>query len=145
MTLAHRVRPKEGPFVAVKESDGKKKFTKESAATEAKRGRLRVSKTGSELSFLVAEEDEEPFRELQRVDVGRDDLVALRISASSEDSASALTVRLHDLRIRADDLPAAHPPSGGSRRWLVVWVLVIVVGGAAGGSLLWWNRRRQGE
>ncbi len=145
MTLAHLIRPKEGSgFVAIfaHESDGKRVFKTESLATDAKRGRLRLARTGSELSFLVAEGEGETFDELQRVTVGTSDVVALRIPASTANDPSGLSIRLLDLRIRADDLPAAQARTRGSWGWVVVWVLVVAVIGT-GGFLLWRYQRRR--
>jgi hypothetical protein len=146
MTVAHVIRPKEGNgFVSIlaHEKGGKRVFKRKARATDVKKGRLRLARTGSELSFLVAEGEDETFEELQRVTVGTSDVASLRIPASAPNDPSELSIRLLDLRIRADDLPATGRKERAAWGWVVVWVLVIGVIGA--GSFLLWRYQRGGK
>ncbi len=153
-TLAHLIRPKpqgadaaqkgakaRNEFVAVfsrktAELEGKRDMTSEILATEERVGQLRLIRTGSELIFLVAEGEYGSFQELLRTDVSTDAMMALRLSATTSDVDSGLTLRLHDLRIRASQLPGAAPPKKKSRTWLV-FLLAAVAFMGGGGFLLW--------
>lgn len=147
MTLAHVIRPQEGcGFVAIFARDGDegRVFETKSLTTDAKTGRLRLARTGSELSFLVAEGESETFDELQRATIGPDDVVALRITANTGDVACAVTIRFLDLRIRAEDLPERQGGSTGFwGRYVVGFVLLQVAG--VSGFLLWRHQRRRKE
>lgn len=125
------------------EPEGDRDLRAKSLATEAHFGRLRLTRTGSELVFLAAEKNSETFQELQRVEVGTDAVMELRISANTSGVACGLSIRLFDLRVRADELTAAAPPKKSSKRWLVIWLLAIAITGTSG-FLLWryqpWRR-----
>jgi len=146
LTVAHLIRPKEGAgFVAIHghERGGKRRFKTEWLPTAAKKGRLRLARTGSEVSFLAAEGEAETFQEIQRVQVGTSDVTSLRIPVTTEEAPSGLCVRLVDLCIRADDLPAARAQVRKGRAWgcVVVCGLVVAISGA-GGFVLWQRHRR---
>jgi len=132
----------------LKRTDGKNAFVArapggaEARATAAKRGRLRVVRTGSDLSFLAAEGDGERFEELHHASAPTDDVSVTRISASTSDAACNLIVKFVDLRVRAADLPmaTARDGKGGFWTWLVVCSLTVAATGT-GGFLLWRRRR----
>ncbi|HUT91538.1 MAG TPA: DUF1583 domain-containing protein [Thermoguttaceae bacterium] len=152
MSVACLERPEKGSafvtqFAHERTPDGKRDFKQKLLAGGAgKKGRLRLARTGSELSFLVAEGEGDTFEELHRVSVRPDDVKPLRITASTNNAACGLSVRLVDLRIRADQLPGAAKPAetGGWGVWLVAFLLIIAVG-VTGGFLLWlyrpWEQR----
>jgi hypothetical protein len=152
MSVACLQRPEKGTgfvaqFAHERTPDGKRDFKQKLLASgAAKKGRLRLARTGSDLSFLVAEGESDTFEELHRVSVRPDDVKPLRITASTNNAACGVSIRLVDLRIRADQLPGAARPAetGGWRVWLVAFLLVIAVG-VTGGFLLWryrpWEQR----
>jgi len=122
---------------AQEDAAGKRRFQTKEQPTDAKRGRLRLVRTGSELSSLVAEEEAEEFQELQRVQVGTGDVLVLRISGTTSGDACGVSLRLLDLRIRADTLPDKPTTlAKGTGGWFIVWLLV-VAGIGTGGFLLW--------
>jgi hypothetical protein len=156
VTVARLERPQKGSaFVAHFAHDlaanGKREFREKllDSGGEAK-GRLRLARTGSELSFLVALGESDAFDELHRASVRTDDVGPLRISASTHNAASSLTVRLVDLRIRADQLPRTPKPAerGSLAVWLLALLLIIAV--VLGGGFLvcrdwlWPRKRRNG-
>jgi len=164
VALAHLIRPKQqasgaqqskpaagskvrNEFVSTfscegADPEGKRDLKAKSLATDGHAGRLRLIRTGSELTFLAAEENA-AFQELQRVNVSTDALMGLRLSANTSGAPCKLSLRLHDIRIRAGELPGAASPKKKSKVQLVVWLLAIVVVGG-GGFLLWryqpWRR-----
>ncbi len=151
MNVARLERPGKGRgFVAIfthePGADGKRDFKQKLLDSGAgQKGRLRLARTGSELRLLVADGIIGEFDELHRVSVKTDDVKPLRVSVSTNNVASGLSVRLVDLRIRADRLAAAAAPAetGGIGVWLVTLLLITAVGGT-GGFLLWryWPWRR---
>jgi len=151
INVARLERPGKGSgFVAIfaheHDADGKRDFKQKPLTGGAGGvGRIRLARTGSELSVLVGEGESEELDELHRVSVRRGDVKPLRVSVSTNNVASSLSVRLVDLRIRADQLAAAAAPAetGGIGVWLVTLLLIIAVGGT-GGFLLrrYWLQRR---
>jgi len=144
MTLGHMVSPGGvsgySAILAREDRRGRRHFQVKKLASDAKRGRLRLTRTGSELAFAVAEGEGETFQELQRVKISTGDVLALRTSANSSGDACGASIRLVDLRIRADDLPAKVGPGQGES-W--IWLGVSVLSGAVvgmGGILLWRQR-----
>lgn len=142
MTLAHMV-PSEGSskFSAIYTQEDRRRkshFKTRKVDTKAKHGTLRLARTGSELAFAVAEGDGETFQELQRVQASTGEVLSLRASATTSGDPCGLSIRLIDLRIRAEDLPgkAVKLKRNGSSRWLVVWLVGIAAAGA-GGFFLW--------
>lgn len=143
LTLAHVISPEdENRRVAIfaTEEDGERVFHTQRWPAMEKSGRLRLARVGKEVAFLVAEGESESFEELQRTTVGADDLASLRISVGAGDEPCGLSVRLVDLLIRAEGVPAASAPKGKrSRGWLVAGLMVVACGGA--GAWFWVSRR----
>ncbi|MGM0487048.1 MAG: DUF1583 domain-containing protein [Planctomycetota bacterium] len=147
LTLAHVITADEEsrlvPILA-QSKDGQRGFSSNPRTATGQGGRLRLTRTGSDVSFLVAEGESHEFEELQRETVGTEDLAALRISAGTANDPCGLRVVFHDLRIRAANLPAVSAPTKRSkplRTWLVIGGAVAAVGGA--GAWYWWKRQRR--
>jgi hypothetical protein len=112
--------------------------------TGVRQGRLRVTRQGSELVFAAAAGDSPEFQEVHRTDARPDPLTALRVCANSGGSPTPVSVRLVDLRIRADSLSGAAGRRAADRGsgWLVL-LLVLVIGAGAAAVVWrqgWWNR-----
>jgi hypothetical protein len=143
-TLTHVLLPKEGSqFVALLASGRRAKgrgFKQKAKPTDVRGGRLRLVRTDTKLSFLVAESGTDTFHEVQTVDVDRDDVCAWRVSANTANDPCGLTVRVTDLAVRAEALSDLQPRT--RRGWLVASLVAVVAVLAGGGGLAWWRRRR---
>jgi hypothetical protein len=84
--------------------NGKRLITHKHVLTQTQSGRLRVTRTGSEVTFWV-EEGTEGFHELGRQELGAEDLAFVRLSAYAPPGHGPVDIRLVDLRIRANSLP----------------------------------------
>lgn len=108
--------------------------------TQAKSGKLRLKRTGSNLQFQVAEAADNEFRDLYQENFVTDDCTFRLVAITSR--TAEVDVRFLDLQIRADSLPnipSSH--AGGSKRWTTkllvgVFGLVVVVAG-----ICVWRRR----
>jgi DNA-directed RNA polymerase subunit RPC12/RpoP len=76
-------------------------------ATESK-GKLRLIRNGSQLQYLVAEE-QQAFKALQRVEIGTDDVQAVHGDCFTMSAPVALDVRLTELVIDANQFPNGIP------------------------------------
>jgi hypothetical protein len=142
VTLAHVVRPdKSNVHVSILARGGRPSFKQQKSG--ATKGRLRLVRTGSELSFQVAEGDSHAFRELRRDQVRSDDLQPLRLSANTGGAVVPLSIRLIELTIRADRMPGRRYEPKGKGSWLVAGIAVVAVAAVAGvGGFFVWRRRR---
>lgn len=140
-TLAQVMRPKKGnAFVSIFVKDGNQLFKQET--TQAKQGRLRLSRKGAVLAYSYAQDKEGSFKELRRIHpVAKDDLRSLRISASPSNTDSPVSIRLTSLDIRADGLGAAATAGKKSYAgWIVAGLLVLLA--VAGAGVFLWRKRR---
>ena len=147
MTLAHLVAP-DGKsqlltLMARIGDDDKRVLEEGTRPATARGGQLQLRRTGSELSFLVAEGHSGGFEELHRARVGTGDVTVLRISANTHDAASAVSVRLVEFRIRAARLPVTGGTPKRSGYGWVFWLVTLLAVGA-GGFLAWRFRPGQG-
>ncbi len=112
--------------------------------TKAKTGRLRIARTGSVLSYEVAEGASDEFRRLQLAPFSAADVREVRIVATSCGPKAWLDVRTTELRIRADSQPEPPvPPSKGEKKHeflLLAVALMILL--PLGVVLIAWRRRR---
>ncbi len=92
--------------------------------TTARFGRLRLKRVGSTLHFLVAEEQQETFRELAQKPFVADDCIVRFVCYTGKGRGA--DVRLVDLRIRAERLPVTTAPER-RRLGLVAWLLIALV------------------
>jgi hypothetical protein len=101
--------------------------------TEASRGRLRMTRTGSELVFSAAEEESNEFKQLRQVTFVAAPLKSVRVVADQGKSHQEIDVMLERLQIRSGALASTMPPPAtGSGGW--VWIWVLLAGGLLVGS-----------
>jgi hypothetical protein len=103
-------------------------------ATKAKTGKLRVVRSGPDLYFASAEEEDD-FRFFAKHSFSTDNIAEFRIAGSTGNDAAFLDARVTEFRVRADailNLPAiaeavaeGAPPAAKANRWL--WLLAVGV------------------
>jgi hypothetical protein len=132
---------------------GKRSYPNHIEPATTKSGRLRVTRTGTEVVYWAAE-DEGEFRELWCYELNTEDLRMVRIAAYTSRTPEAVDVRIRDLRIRATDMAideatgspavAEAPPASKGRGWLIVGGLtsLLLAGGIVAGVFLVRRSRR---
>jgi serine/threonine protein kinase len=99
--------------------------------TSAREVRLRLMRTGPDLSCLASGGFEQEFVLLHKDSFGTGDLRSIRVVGTTSGRSSALTFRVKELRIQAQGFsraPAAiQKPSSEWTRWLLLVPLVIVL------------------
>jgi hypothetical protein len=112
-------------------------------ASENRAGKVRLVRSGSTLSYQVADGDSNAFREIDERELGTHDLNMIRVAADNGGSPTLVDVRIKSLTIRADSLPsqAAELKARSTIRW-PVWLAggLMVILLAAGGFWLWSRR-----
>jgi len=123
----------------------------------AKAGRLRMVRTGGEVTLSASEEGAADFRELCRYDLGTEDLKMVRVAALPGAPMQPVEVRLVDLRVRTPSPVAALAPDAGpsaegpkkevSKGWLVtVEIVGLIITLVLAGLGVWlYLRRREAE
>jgi len=101
------------PYWAVRDENGRKPVF-ESVPAEARRGKLRFARTGEMLHLLVAEEDSNEFRELGKVEFGRDPIGMFRAESITNGAASTAETLWSDIEIRAEKLQPVEIPLLGT-------------------------------
>jgi hypothetical protein len=121
--------------------------TGETIPANATSGRLRLIRSGGDLSYDVAEDAATEFTRVATLPIGAEDLDDLRLVASTYDGQAALDARFFDLHIRMGTLPnaVASPKEEVSRRWLGSAVLLGLLSSLALGAVLWTRRGRAGS
>ncbi len=134
ITLARfRCSDDEDRFVALNASwDGARNQREQQALAATKPdGRLRLSRTGSILTYAAADGEDGEFRDFHVTEIGTGDITSLRIQATASGGAVPVDVRLHNLTIRAnrlDNRAVGSAASGGvDKLWIVGIVNVVVV------------------
>jgi RNA polymerase sigma factor (sigma-70 family) len=107
-----RVNRKDGKFYACSkmttDKDGNRPYTGQSFRTEARAGKLRLVRQGAVVTFFVADDGGDGFRELYQCELGREDVISVRAAGDpGSDGSPPLEARLLDLEVRAR--PAAVP------------------------------------
>jgi hypothetical protein len=101
-------------------ADSREKSNWHGSNTAAKTGRLRLTRTGSVLSYLAAEGLDGDFRLLQQFPFGKENLRTIRLVAAPGGPKAAFDVRITDLRIRAESIPSlaqgTPPPAAPAAR-----------------------------
>jgi hypothetical protein len=85
-----------------------------SIPSQAKTGRLRMSRAGDTLSYHGADGDAEDFRLVSKAAFSSDDVTEVRFGASTGGAKAAFDVRVTELQIRAETIakpPTAPPPA----------------------------------
>lgn len=120
----------------------KNKQDLKSYPAQADHGRLRISRTGSQLTFEVAEGDAADFRQLQQVEFGDEPVRTIQVMADTGGSARKMSVSLDEFSASADRITFAFPPEKQSSAW-AIWMacaMGAVVAMATLAGLIW--RRR---
>jgi Protein of unknown function (DUF1583) len=110
--------------------------------TQAKAGRLRLARTGAELTFLASEGPNDDFTQIHKETFGQNDVNHVRIVATTSGVTAALTVRVKDLRVRAQSFNKVQPTIQEKAWWKPLVPVVILVIVLAFGLLLWVGLRR---
>jgi hypothetical protein len=147
--LARRVAPKGTQFSTYVVGGGFKAMP-----TEAKQGRLRMTRTGADISFYEAEGKAEMFTFLNKLPFKDHDLMRIKLVGVTSSPEAALDVRFSDLRIRGGpsrDVVGADKgkvdegqADQGGNGWKIILVLFIVLALLAGLLIgVWLSRRRR--
>lgn len=123
---------------------GVKQDAKEYPA-ETDRGQIRLVRSGSTLTYLVADAGGEEFREVRTVDdFGTEPLNAVELLGDTGGCEQPFTVQLTRLSIRADDLPFGLPERQRQTIW-GIWTVFGLLGLSVliVGSVVWFRRRRR--
>lgn len=121
---------------------------------KVRKGRLRVARTGTRVSFLISEQmqgGDGTFRLLREMSFGDEDIQSAALLADTGGARSRLTARLISLVVRADRLPTgtqAPPPPQSRPQPRSPWWRVALVAALAGAfALVGWliHRRRRGS
>jgi hypothetical protein len=90
---------------ATTDAAGKRRFSTRPYPTEARSGQLRLVRRGAVVSYQVAEDNKNEFRELQQLELGTEDLVTIRAAADPGQLGSRVDVRIPEFEIRAQNVP----------------------------------------
>ena len=105
-SLSRFARPQDTVYSAafVRNVNEEKKVTGHWPATSARKGILRLVRTGPILHYLVAEGDKPEFRQIYQVEFGAEDLEMVRLAAVPGGSAAAVDVLWKGIELRAEAL-----------------------------------------
>lgn len=118
--------------------DGKTGWRNKHFNTTAKSGRLRITRTGTEVTAWAADGKDLAFKKLKSDELGRDDIKSIWLMAYTGHVAHALEVRLTDLEIRsgapigvaaapvAEEAPPP-PPKSRQHLWSALCVLAVIL------------------
>jgi hypothetical protein len=123
-----RPKPKDSVYSAafVSTVGGEKKTTGKWPPTSAKKGTLRLVRTGSILHYLVAEGDKQEFRLIHQVDFGAEDLEMARLAAVTGGSPTAVDLLWKDIELRAEALPGLPHTSTATPGQSPWWLLSVI-------------------
>jgi hypothetical protein len=91
--------------------------------TQARAGKLRLVRTGSELAYYVAQGPDDNFLLLHKAPFGDSDLRQVRMVVTTGGPEASLSARVTEFRIRAESLlkgPAAIKKQGGGKTMAIV-------------------------
>jgi hypothetical protein len=100
-------------------------------------GRLRLSRTGSTLHYLIAGEDDQ-FVQVRKLDVGTQDVALVRVAVHPGGSRTGASVLFTSMDIRSEELPIKPSESSPSTGWLVIELAGLALVAMAGGGVAWW-------
>jgi serine/threonine protein kinase len=131
---------------------GKRTYKVETIKTTSTAARMRLKRRGNEVTYWIAEEGADEFRELCRQQFIPDDLSLVRMCAYPGVSTESVDIRLVDLRIRTDSPllelagSAESRTAGGVKLGTALFVvlgLAVAVSLATLGSWFFIGRRRR--
>jgi hypothetical protein len=144
-TIARLQRVKEGhvyqaSYATMNES-GKRQHHPRFSPAAGTSGKLRITRAGDTLHFLVADDDTNEFRELRTVRFNVHDLKMVRFGVDHDGAQGPLEVLWTNISIGADDLQGV----GRVRRkvppmWVAGGAIAAVL---VGGGGAWWRVRRR--
>ena len=119
------------------DKEGKRNRDVRFLKTKARTGRLRLTRFGTKLRFLAAEEESEQFRELWEIDFTDADVRQIRVGLDRHGAATSADVVWKDFIIRAHEFPKS-----ARLDWLLYGAgalvsVVVLVGGVS-----YWRRCR---
>lgn len=127
---------------SAKDEQGKMKTKSESVTTEAKKGKLRIERTGTTLRYSVSEDGSVEFVEVHKCEFVRDDIRSVRMVGNTGRTALALDFRITEVTLHAHEF--IDPDAARSE---VSWWKWVAVNGAGLAVLLmvgvWFYRRRR--
>jgi serine/threonine-protein kinase len=117
------------------DDEGKRTYHLDFFPTGARKGRLRLTRRGREVTLFAAEGTGGPFEELCRYDLGTEDVIQLTACAYPGFAQNPVDLRIQDLRVHllsapeaaGVERPAAAPRDRASRGWLAAAVVLGLV------------------
>jgi serine/threonine protein kinase len=108
------------------DDEGKRTYHLDFFPTDARKGRLRLTRLGREVTLSAAEGAKGEFEELCRYDLGTEDVILITACAFPGFAQNPVDLRIQDLRVHllnaaavaSLERPAAGPRGRGSRGWL---------------------------
>jgi hypothetical protein len=105
---------------------GQRTYNHQFPPASGERGRLRLTRSGREVTLSAAEGDAGEFTELARYDLGTEDVILVSVTGFTGYAPNQLDLRILDLRVRGQGpsaaatsaRPAAGPANVHSRGWL---------------------------
>jgi predicted RNA-binding Zn-ribbon protein involved in translation (DUF1610 family) len=131
------------------DEQGKRHYRSNPFPASAAAGRLRLSRSGSEVTCWAADGDTAELQELCRFDLGAEDLRYVRLCAHPGNSTDPLDIRIVDVRVStnvplpASDLAPAAAPAGGMRKGIALALALGLVGVFALAVLAVWHLRQR--
>ncbi len=108
--------------------------------TQCTSGKLRMVRTGSMLSYRVAEGSSEAFHDLFEAEIGEDDISMVRFAADNGGSATLVDVRIVELKIKSDEAGAPEVLPPRPSRW-PLWAGIGLGALVLAGGYWYWSRR----
>lgn len=95
---------------ALRQADGGRTPEVLYAPAQKREGKLRLTRSGTKLDYLVAEGDDLEFRELKSVDFGPDPIALIQLQAVTDGAAKNVEMYWRSVSIRADKLTRVDIP-----------------------------------
>ncbi len=102
--------------LSARDAEGKQQIRSEGFATEVRSGKLRLVRQGAIVTCLVAEEGFDRFRKLCERELGKEDLMNVRVVADAGAADNPpLEIRIRDFEVRAEQVAKAAPVPAANR------------------------------
>jgi hypothetical protein len=148
VSLSRFARPKDNVYSAcsVRKIGDQTKVVGNWPKTTAKKGTLRLVRTGATVHFLVAEGDSQEFREIYEEEFGTEDMQTARIAAITGGSSQAVDILWKNLTVRAEGLPGlpSSTPASANRNGIGLALSGVVLL-ALVGAIVWWRAATRGR